>query len=394
MNFLYILEEHETGPSGVVNVVKNKISSWKKTDTIYLLLNKNHWAKKDFLNINRKNLKIITLDFNISHEINIKFKTITNFFYVKKLMRFFLLPFEFYLNLKVFLLLRKILKRYSIDIIFSHNGGWPGGILNRLVLLSAFNFKNIKKFLIIDNFPVRKNFFNFLFLTLNDLIINLLNVYVVTVSKSCKSSLLKYNKFNKIRVIYNDINNNEIKKNYKKINKKRLDISYFGKIQKRKGLDLLIKAANEISIQNLNINIYGNGDNNYKKKLQDLKKGIYNLNLYKSVPNIEKYMHEADMVVLPSIEFESFGMVLIEAMRQKKPVICSNHGGMKEIVKNNVNGLLFQNKNYKDLKKKLLILIHSKPKRIIFGKNGYNIFKKNFENNIFLENYINICNEK
>ena len=144
----------------------------------------------------------------------------------------------------------------------------------------------------------------------------------------------------------------------------------------------------------MNINIYGNGDNNYKKKLQDLKKGIYNLNLYKSVPNIEKYMHEADMVVLPSIEFESFGMVLIEAMRQKKPVICSNHGGMKEIVKNNVNGLLFQNKNYRDLKKKLQILIRSKSKRIIFGKNGYNIFKKNFENNIFLENYINICNEK
>ena len=40
------------------------------------------------------------------------------------------------------------------------------------------------------------------------------------------------------------------------------------------------------------------------------------------------------------------------------PVICSNSGGMKEIVRNNINGLIFKNKNIEDLKKKLSILIN------------------------------------
>ena len=392
MNYLYILEEHEKGPSGVVNVVKNKILNWNKTDYIYLVLNKNHWAKKEFLSIKRKNLKIINLNFNISHEINVNMRKINNFLFIHKLFRLFLLPYEFYLNYKVFLYFRKIIKKYSIDVIFSHNGGWPGGILNRLVLLSAAYFKNIKRFIIIHNFPVKKNFFNFIFIELNNLIINKLNVGIITVSKSCKKSLLNELKFNKISVIYNGIDKNDLKKNYKKKNKKNLNISYFGKIQRRKGLDLLIKASNGIEINNLNINIYGNGEENYKKELKTLKSGMYKLKFHNYFPKIHRFIDEADIVVLPSIEFESFGMVLIEAMRQKKPIVCSNHGGMKEIVKNNVNGFLFENKNYQDLQNKLLLLIHSKSKRKIFGKNGYTIFKKNFENNIFLKSYKKICN--
>ncbi len=390
MNYLYILEEHEKGPSGVVNVVKNKILNWNKEDYIYLVLNKNHWAKKEFLNIKRKNLKIVNLNFNISHEININRRTINNFLFISKFFRLFLLPYEFYLNYKVFLYFRKIIKKYSIDVIFSHNGGWPGGILNRLVLLSAVYFKNVKKFIVIHNFPVKKNFFNFIFIKLNNFIIKKLNADIITVSKSCKKSLLNEIKLNKIKVIYNGIDKNDLKKKYKKKNKKNFNISYFGKIQRRKGLDLLIKASNGIEMNNLNINIYGNGEENYKKELKSLKNGMYKLNFHNYLPKIYQFIDEADIVVLPSIEFESFGMVLIEAMRQKKPIVCSNHGGMKEIVKNNVNGFLFKNKNYQDLQSKLLLLIHSKSKRKIFGKNGYTIFKRNFENNIFLESYKNL----
>ena len=80
-------------------------------------------------------------------------------------------------------------------------------------------------------------------------------------------------------------------------------------------------------------------------------------------------------------------MVLIEAMRQKVPVICSNSGGMKEIVRNNINGLIFKNKNIEDLKKKLSILISSKNKRREFGKKGYLTFKNKFTNKIFIKEY-------
>ena len=109
------------------------------------------------------------------------------------------------------------------------------------------------------------------------------------------------------------------------------------------------------------------------------------LNFNKPVPDITKYLSLTDILVLPSIKFESFGMVLIEAMRQKVPVICSDSGGMKEIVKNNINGLIFKNNNIYDLKKKLLILINSNNKRKEFGKKGYLTFKDKFTNKIFIK---------
>jgi len=60
---------------------------------------------------------------------------------------------------------------------------------------------------------------------------------------------------------------------------------------------------------------------------------------------------------------------------------------MKEIVKNNINGLIFKNNNINDLKKKVLILINSKIKRKKFGKKGYSIFKNKFTNKIFIKEY-------
>ena len=64
---------------------------------------------------------------------------------------------KYWTNLKIFFYIRGIIKSNSIDIIFNHNGGWPGGILNRICLLSSIG-NNVKNYLIIHNYPVKKNF--------------------------------------------------------------------------------------------------------------------------------------------------------------------------------------------------------------------------------------------
>ena len=394
MNFLYILEENETRPSGVVSVVKNKIINWNELDKIYLLINRNHWAFSEFSKIKRKNFKIIKLKFLTSHEFNLHLKKRINFSLISKLLRFALLPYEILTNLRVFYYLKKIVNLNSIDIIFSHNGGWPGGILNRIGLLSTIG-SNIKNYLIIHNYPVKKNFFNYLFIILNNLIVNLTKPKIITVSKSCKKALIAQCHFKKIKVIYNGIDINFVKPKKLNIKSKQIKIGYFGKIQERKGLHLLVEALNDIKFKNIVLNIYGDGDETYKKKLilkNTQKKFVLNFN--KPVPDITKYLSLTDILVLPSIKFESFGMVLIEAMRQKVPVICSESGGMKEIVKNNINGLIFKNNNIYDLKKKLLILINSNNKRKEFGKKGYLTFKNKFTSKIFIKKYEKLSYEE
>ncbi|MCL5984420.1 MAG: glycosyltransferase family 4 protein [Candidatus Thermoplasmatota archaeon] len=48
---------------------------------------------------------------------------------------------------------------------------------------------------------------------------------------------------------------------------------------------------------------------------------------------------EAEMLVLPS-EYEAFGLVLLEAMAQGRPVIATRVGGMPEVVAEGRNGIL------------------------------------------------------
>ena len=387
MNFLYILEENETGPSGVVSVVKNKIINWNELDKIYLLINRNHWAFDEFSKIRKKNFKIIKLKFVTSHEFNLYLKKIINFSLISKILRLIFFPYEILNNLRVFFYIKKIINCYSINIIFNHNGGWPGGILNRISVLSSIG-SNTKNFLIIHNYPIKKNFLNYLFLKLNSLLVNLTKPKIITVSNSCKKALSNHSKFKKIKVIYNGIDAHFKKSQKSNVKSKKIRIGYFGKIEKRKGLHLLVEALNDLRFKNIVLNIYGDGDDAYKRKLE-LKntQKKFDLNFYKPVSDITKLLSLTDILVLPSIKFESFGMVLIEAMRQKVPVICSNSGGMKEIVKNNKNGLVFKNKDIKDLKKKLSILISSNNKRKEFGEKGYLTFKNKFSNKIFIKEY-------
>lgn len=394
MSLLFILEENDPRPSGVVTVVKNKIQNWRGSDFIYVLINKNHWAYNELKKIKKKNYKVIRLNFPISDELNINIKKKIQFNLGYKLIRFFLIPIEFFLNARLFFYLKNLIKLYSIKTIFSHNGGWPGGILNRISLLSSVNM-SINRILIIHNFPAKKNFFNFIFINLNNFIIKFLNIKIVTVSKNCKNDLISSSGLSRIRIIYNGLSK-KIKKNKKiKTKNKKIHLNYFGKIEKRKGLHLLIKALNNIKFNHIILNIYGEGDANYKKSLKLLKKkNNYNLNFYKPVSDITKILDSTDILILPSIQYESFGMVLIEAMRQKVPIICSNSGGMTEIVKNERNGLIFKNNNSNDLKKKLLLLIKSKAKRKKLGNTGFKIFIKKFTNKNFLNEYQKIIYEK
>jgi len=52
-------------------------------------------------------------------------------------------------------------------------------------------------------------------------------------------------------------------------------------------------------------------------------------------------LSSADIVVVPS-RYESFGLVILEAMAREKPVVASAAGGMVEIVEDGITGLLVQ----------------------------------------------------
>jgi glycosyltransferase involved in cell wall biosynthesis len=71
---------------------------------------------------------------------------------------------------------------------------------------------------------------------------------------------------------------------------------------------------------------------------------------------LKSFYASCRLIVLPSIGFEAFPIVLVEAMLNGKPVVCSRIGGLPEIVEDGVTGLLFEPGNAKDLADKIRYL--------------------------------------
>lgn len=114
---------------------------------------------------------------------------------------------------------------------------------------------------------------------------------------------------------------------------------YIGQIEKHKGTELLIKAFQKISNQNVRLVIIGDGSllPVLKEKNTDARID-YTGKLTSSL--VSEIMKKSDCLVVPSLCYENFPTVILEAMNAKLPVIGSAFGGIKEMLSN--DNLLFE----------------------------------------------------
>lgn len=68
---------------------------------------------------------------------------------------------------------------------------------------------------------------------------------------------------------------------------------------------------------------------------------------------------------------ESFGIVLLEAARYGIPAVAFKNSGANEIIKNNWDGYLIDDRDKKIMAKKIIELLKNKNRRIIMGRNAY-----------------------
>lgn len=165
-----------------------------------------------------------------------------------------------------------------------------------------------------------------------------------------------------------------------------------GRISRWKGQMLLLDTFHELikTHQNIKLVYIGSAPPNQEHFLDTLKAKIsaYQLNdKVEIVPfqeNINQLWQSIDVAVVPSTEPEPFGMVAIEAMFAKKPVVAANHGGLMEIILDNETGFLVAPNNKIALKEALEKLICQPEMRSSFGENGF----KRAKNHFSIENYV------
>lgn len=152
-------------------------------------------------------------------------------------------------------------------------------------------------------------------------------------------------------------------------------IGMIGRIEPYKGQHVLIDALEILKPQNLNVLVAMAGpvmDKAYFEKLnrQIREKGLSDSVQYLGISQEpDKLMSCCDVVVLTTY-CETFGLVLVEAMRAGTAVIGTDAGGVPEIIRHNETGMLYAPGDAQQLAGQLAELYRDKPKRERIAKAG------------------------
>lgn len=156
-----------------------------------------------------------------------------------------------------------------------------------------------------------------------------------------------------------------------------------------KGVQILIDACSILVVQKLNFKLIIAGEGLHRTNLESLAKKKLPQNQFIFTGSIlEKagYYESADLVVVPSLWREAFGLTIIEAMNYRKPLVASNIGGITEVLKD--NDQLFEVGNAEDLAKKILYFYHNPPLRISKGVENHKVFLNKFTMDLMVEGHI------
>ena len=136
---------------------------------------------------------------------------------------------------------------------------------------------------------------------------------------------------------------------------------YVGRISKEKNLDVLAQAYRQLRDEGLPIQLYLVGDGPYLQALHEtMPEAIFTG--YLRGEELAAAYASADVFVFPSTT-DTFGNVVIEAQASGVPVIVSDTGGPKELVEENVNGVVTKSHDVEDLARAIRDLVNDKRKR-------------------------------
>ncbi|HTY24296.1 MAG TPA: glycosyltransferase [Desulfomonilaceae bacterium] len=179
-------------------------------------------------------------------------------------------------------------------------------------------------------------------------------------------------------------------------------IGYIGSFFHYEGLHLLVQSMVPLAgeFPELRLLLVGDGEvAPILRKMAD-NAGLSDKVLFTGrVPHAEimDYYRLCDLMVLPRMDTRETRLVTplkpLEIMAMGKPLIASDIGGHREIVTENVNGLLFKSEDVEDLVSTCRYLIENKEFRLDLGARGRQWVQENRDWRVLIRSYIRIYNE-
>jgi len=209
---------------------------------------------------------------------------------------------------------------------------------------------------------------------------------ICTVSEASKQALIEYFRQrnihieNKVQVIYNGVGVSSAEPSYSLPSK--FIIAGIGNMVELKGFDYLIKAYAELKkdYPGAELNIVGKVFPDYFMYLYGLAQKLEignSVRFLTETSEIGKIYLNSHIIVCSSV-IENLPTVVLEAMAHGRPVVATDVGGVRELVKDQQTGLLVECKNAAALAKGMRYYLDNWAKATEIGRSAQQSVRENF----------------
>jgi len=387
MKILIFTEIFDCG--GIDTFIINLINNWPRSgDSFVIIANSNYPGLKIIED------KLIRPCEIIRHSVPIYSNFPSSTFITKAIKKTFypiLGYFSICFNVLAF---RNLLTRTNAQVMMVINGGYPGADSCRAAAISwrlfAGKGKSIHNF---HNISQKAPWYLFIQENIIDWILCKCVSQFVTVSKAAADSISVRNiifRKNITRYIYNGINVPSSVINFEGNIRDELGISettplclLLATYEPRKGHYFLFTAFKKViaKVPNAHLLVCGYGlpeeINLVSKYIRDMELGDH-IHLMGFKSDISNLFNNADVLLVSSQSYESFGFTSVEAMARKVPVVATDVGGIPEVVINGEGGYCVSRNDSTVYADNIIKLLENEDLRKEQGLRGYKRFKELF----------------
>lgn len=225
------------------------------------------------------------------------------------------------------------------------------------------------------------------------LILKLPHSAIHTISETSKEDLIQFGATKPIHVILPAIENLD----HEMVNSNPLQFVYVGRLVFYKNLEVVLKAIKIAKQTEPKIKLIIIGDGPHKKTLEELTKnqGLESNIEFKGYANTAEKMKSissSNALIFPSL-CEGFGLVILEAFSQNKPVFVSNIKPLSDIVSHGNNGYVLDPLDEKVWADYLIKAINNPGETSMMGKNGNHLLISSFNRDLMYRNLIEMYTE-
>lgn len=298
--------------------------------------------------------------------------------------------------------LRRLFIRLRPDILHINNGGYPAALSARVAAIAAKLAGIPSVVMVVNNRAVDyRRPARWLSYPMDRLVVGAVTKFV-TGSNAAASQLKKVLRLNdgQCSPIHNGIALRPTTKT-KEETRKRLGLEGFDGVifgvvalmEHRKGHRILLEALIKLRESAPDIKVLLEGDGPLAEDLRvfvaDNQLSQYCIFVGEE-QNIMDFMSFLDVLVLPSIDYEDFPNVILEAMGLGKPIIASRLAGIPEQIVDGENGLLVEPRNADQLAAAMTKLLLDEKLRIRMGQAGLKRFQECFTAEVAVNNYLSL----